>query len=314
MSLVIVKLFNKVLQNGKFPKVWNLSCISSIFKSGNPNDCNNYRGICVSSCLGKLFTSLLQNRLTNFLEKQNLLSVNQGGFREGYRTSDHIYILKTLINKYLNKCKKNLYVCFVDFKKAFDSVVRKALMYKLLCKGIGGKFYDLLKHMYSNTLYCCKSEGYISEPFQANLGVKQGDSLSPILFNIFVDDICSYFNNSLADPVLLNNIHFNHLLYADDLVLISETPSGLQHCVDALQSFCSEWSLTVNTNKTKTMIISNNKNRSCIDRHCFYFGPNQLESCTEYKYLGVIFNNKGKLNNSAENLSEKARKAYFSLK
>ena len=52
----------------------------------------------------------------------------------------------------------------------------------------------------------------------------------------------------------------------------------------------------MNTNKTKTMIISNNKNRSCIDRHCFYFGPNQLESCTEYKYLGVIINNKGKLN------------------
>jgi hypothetical protein len=92
MSPVIVKLCNKVLQNGNFPKVWNLSCISSIFKSGNPNDCNNYRGICVSSCLGKLFTSLIQNRLTNVLEKQNLLSVDQGGFREGYRTSDHIYI------------------------------------------------------------------------------------------------------------------------------------------------------------------------------------------------------------------------------
>ena len=57
------------------------------------------------------------------------------------------YILKTLIKKYLNKCKKNLYVCFVDFKKAFDSAVRKALMYTLLCKGIRGKFYDLLKHM-----------------------------------------------------------------------------------------------------------------------------------------------------------------------
>lgn len=67
MVLVLVKLFNKILQTGKFPKQWNLSYISSIFKSGNPNDCNNYRGICVSSCLGKLFTSLLQNRLSLFL-------------------------------------------------------------------------------------------------------------------------------------------------------------------------------------------------------------------------------------------------------
>jgi hypothetical protein len=55
-------------------------------------------------------------------------------------------------------------------------------------------------------------------------------------------------------------------------------------------------------------------NQKVIDKHCFYFGPNQLESCTEYKYLGVIFNNKGKLNNSAENLSENAGKPYFSLK
>jgi hypothetical protein len=72
MVLVIVKLFNKILQLGKFPKQWNISHISSVFKSGDPNDCNNYRGICVSSCLGKPFTSLLQNRLTLFLKEHDL--------------------------------------------------------------------------------------------------------------------------------------------------------------------------------------------------------------------------------------------------
>jgi hypothetical protein len=110
MVLVIVKLFNKILQLGKFPKQWNISHISSIFKSGDPNDCNNYRGICVSSCLGKVFTSLLQNRLTLFLEEHDLLSPNQGGFRAGYRTSDHIFILKTLINKYIITIRTYLYV------------------------------------------------------------------------------------------------------------------------------------------------------------------------------------------------------------
>ena len=182
---------------------------------------NNYRGICVSSCLGKLFTSLLQNRLTLFLEEHDLLSPNQGGFSAGYRTSDHIFILNTLINKHVYN--KNLFVCFVYFEKAFSSVARKVMLTKLLKKGVWGKIFYLIKNMYSNTLYCCKTDEYISDPFQANLGVKPGDSLRPTLFNIFVDDIISYFNPNFSNPVSLDQIKFNHLLYADDLILISVT-------------------------------------------------------------------------------------------
>ena len=175
-------------------------------------------------------------------------------------------------------------------KKAFDSVVRKALLHKLIKGGVGGQFYDTIKDMYSNTLYCCKTDGFMCEPFQANLGVKQGDSLSPTLFNVFVDDIGSFFNPILTDPADLNQKLFNHLLYADELVLISETPAGLQHCVDALQSFCNDWGLSVNTKKTKIMILSNTciKNRSVLDGHCFYFGPQPLKTTSEYKYLGII--------------------------
>ena len=88
--------------------------------------------------------------LGDFLESKNLIGFNQGGFRGGYRTTDHIYILKTLINKYLMKHKNKLYVYFAVFKKTFDSVVRKALLHKLLKKGIGGKFFDLVTNMYSS--------------------------------------------------------------------------------------------------------------------------------------------------------------------
>jgi hypothetical protein len=185
------------------------------------------------------------------------------------------------------------------------------MLTKLLKKGVGGKNFDLIKNMYSNTLYCCKTDEYISDPFKVDLGVKQGDSLSPTLFSIFVDDIISYFNPNFTNPVSLDQIKFNHLLYADDLILISESPSSLQHCVDALQSFCSDWGLKVNTQKTKVMIMSKSKNRTVIDKYDFYFRPLPLDYANEYRYLGIIFDNKGKIRIAAEHLADKARKAYL---
>jgi hypothetical protein len=90
LALLLTKLFNKILNSGKFQKILNLSLLTSIFKAGDPSDCGNYRGISIFSCLGKLFTSLLQRRLDSFIKSNNLLCANQGGFRKGYRTTDHV--------------------------------------------------------------------------------------------------------------------------------------------------------------------------------------------------------------------------------
>jgi hypothetical protein len=131
LALTLTKLFNKNLNFGRFPKIWNISLLTSIYKSGDPTDCGNYRGISISSCVGKLFTSLLQKRISDFLETNGLLSDNQGGFRKNYRIVDKVFILKTIIKKYIYKEKRKVYACFVDFKKAFDSVWRSALFIKL---------------------------------------------------------------------------------------------------------------------------------------------------------------------------------------
>ena len=112
---------------------WNISCTTFIHKNGDINNCDNYRCLGLTSCFGKLFTSLLQNRLHvhRFLEDEKLYRRFQAGFRPDYRTTDHIFTITTILNKYLYKNKKQVFACFVDFSKAFDSLSHEALFQKL---------------------------------------------------------------------------------------------------------------------------------------------------------------------------------------
>ena len=109
-----MKLFNLILQTGVFPDVWCEGLITPIFKSNDKLDCNNYRGICISSCLGKFFCVILNERLHNYTREQNIIHPSQIGFLPGYRTADHILTLKSLIDKYVNqKTNGKIYICML---------------------------------------------------------------------------------------------------------------------------------------------------------------------------------------------------------
>jgi hypothetical protein len=113
-----VKLFNIILNYGKFPELWCEGLITSIFKSGNKLDPNNYRGICVSSSLGTFFCLTLNDRLMNYTEQEKIIHHSQIGFMPGNRTADHILTLKTIHDKYVKQQNnEKIYACFVDFKK-----------------------------------------------------------------------------------------------------------------------------------------------------------------------------------------------------
>ena len=99
---VFVRIFNTVFHSGIVPDSWSEGYICPIYKNkGNPNDVDNYRGITILSCYGKLFTCILNNRLHTYLENSGLMCEEQAGFRKGYSTTDHIFILKCLIDLYL---------------------------------------------------------------------------------------------------------------------------------------------------------------------------------------------------------------------
>ena len=159
-------------------------------------DPNNYRGITLLSCIGKVFTALLNQRLTRFLDAIGAIGDEQAGFRQGYSTIDHVFTLHSILDMYINTGQR-VYCAFIDYRKAFDFVDRVSLWKKMLSLGINGSLLKVIYNLYYGAKSCVKSNGKMSEYFHCNVGVRQGENLSPLLFAIFLNDL----NISSADNI-----------------------------------------------------------------------------------------------------------------
>ena len=311
MLPVITKLFNEILSSGLYPCQWTEGYIVPIFKKNDKNDPSNYRGITITSAFSKLFNSILNERITNHFKKNNTIDECQIGFKKEARTSDHMFTLKSLIDKYISK-GKNLYACFVDFKKAFDKINHMKLLYKLQKADVKGSVYNLLKDMYCNIKpkLSVKIGNCMSEPFESEIGLRQGDIMSPILFNLYVNDLIKEFGNKTCDPVCLHEKHINCLLYADDLILVSESEQGLQKCMDKLYQYSTEWDMELNLEKTEVLVF--NKTGRFL-KPLITFNKKAIKCTKEYKYLGLYFQSSGNFVNARKDLAQRASKAMFKL-
>ena len=308
---ILLTLFNHYLQLGTYP--WRSSTITPIHKSGDNYNPDNYRAIALGSCVGKLFSSLLLKRIQDFRNSNCPDHPNQLGFKKGAQTSDHILTLKTIIDKYTQKHSRKIYACFVDYRKAFDSVAREALLYKIAKLGIGGNIFQTLKNMYENTSSRIKLISKLSDHIKLSNGVEQGHPLSPELFKIFIHDLSSKLNDILKDSPLLNKIHVNHLFWADDLVLLSLNEETLQLLIDVLSKHCIQWGLTVNLKKTKIMIF-NKAGRLIKPKQNIMLNNIPVETTASYCYLGIVFVPSGKFTTAILELKKKAMRSLFKLK
>ena len=308
----ILKLFNLILTVGLFPDIWNHGLITPIYKKGDKFDPNNYRGICVSSNLGKVLCGIINARLMNFLSEQKILSKSQIGFLPKCRTSDHIYTLHTLIDIHVNQNNTKIYACFIDFQKAFDSIWHEGLLYKILESGVGGKIYDIIKSMYAGNKCSIRIGNKRTHSFTQSRGVKQGCNLSPTLFNIYINELATKLQQSSAPGVILDDEEIKLLLYADDLVLLSPSLQGLQESLNLLEQLCQTWALVVNMEKTRTMIFQ--KRSKSQGTPNLTLGTCPIQSCTQYNYLGLKLSATGNFNPAVNELREKARKAFYAIK
>ena len=307
---LLTKLFNTILSCGYFPEGWNYALLRLIHKGGDPDDENNYRAITLNSCLGKLFCTILNRRINPLLEQENIFCKEQAGFRKNSRTTDQIFLLQNIVRHYVSN-NQYLYTCFVDFTKAFDSIWRKALIEKLTILGISGKFLDIIKSIYSSTTNGIIYNDNTSEIFKSNMGIKQGDTLSTTLFNLYINDLAEQFNFAENNPISIGNTKISCLLYADDLILMSTSHESLQKCINKLEQYCTTWKLDINLSKTKIMIF--NKQGALIKKYKFYYKDNIIENVREYKYLGFVFSCSGTGNTGIRNLLKQAKKAWYAL-
>ncbi len=223
MIPIYTYLFNIILNTGDIPKTWLIGKIIPIYKGkGDTKDPGNYRGIALLSCLGKLFTSLLNNRITDFVESNKILIENQAGFRRGYGTVDHIFVFKCLID-ILGSDRRKLVCAFVDYQKAFDSIWRDGLWVKLTKQGITGKILNVIRNLYKNIKSCVCTKGEQSEFFISNVGVRQGENFSPVLFSLYINDLESFWIG-LALHIKKSRAHLYHGVYlVVDSMLVSRT-------------------------------------------------------------------------------------------
>ena len=243
-------------------------------KKGDINNPDSYRGITLLSCVGKFFTLLLNDRLKYFVDENKTLFDEQIGFRKGHSTIDHIFTLHSVVNWYLHK-RKRLYLAFIDYKKAFDSVDRSILWTKLISAGVGGRFLRVIQNMYAKAKSCVKTSA-LSELFSCNVGVRQGENLSPLLFALFLNDLpiemSKVYNGLLNFSDLVQNNLSNDefetllklyvLLYADDTVIMAESPMELQNSLNEMARYCEKNKLIVNASKSNVMVVSRGKIRN----------------------------------------------------
>lgn len=309
LVIFLCTLFNSILDTGVYPKQWCQSLIFPLHKQGDTNNPNNYRGISLLNIISKLFSSILNKRLSLWAEKNGLIPQCQAGFRKNYSTIDHIFTLQSIVKKYLSKKCGRFYVLFVDFSKAFDCIPRILLWDVLKKKGLKGKMSNIIKSMYEEVKSAVRLNKYeMTEYFECVSGVKQGCVLSPILFSLYVSELELMLKESKTNgtELLSNNELAYSLMYADDVCLMSDTVIDMQRKIRCLENFCSLFGLSVNLKKTKMIVF---RKGGIIKRsEKWRFRNENITVTSYYSYLGMIFSSRLLWTTCIENLCSKASK------
>ena len=239
LNVILAIVLQSFLKHGFLPVGFMITMIVPILKNknGDMTSKNNYRPIAIATVMSKILEICVQMKLEDYLWTTD----NQFAYKTGHSTDMCVFILKEIVRHY-NKHRTPMYVCFLDASKAFDCVNHWKLFKVMVERKCPAFIIRLLMYWYRHQKLCVKWDSVISKKFSVSNGIKHGGILSPKLFNIYVNVLSTSLNEKHIGCCLKDKV-INHLYYADDLVLVSPTASGMNELIQECESFSTEYGL-----------------------------------------------------------------------
>ena len=290
----LTHLFNRCLQNGKYPSIWKTAHVTPIHKKGSRENCTNYRPISLLSCVGKAFERCIHKHILTFITENSIITPSQSGFLPGDST------IFQLLSTYDDICraydnKSPTQSIFFDISKAFDRVWHRGLIYKLKSIGIRGKLLDFLSDYLTQRKQAVVLKGEKSNYREVTAGVPQGSVLGPLLFLIYINDIT-------------DNIASTIKLFADDTSIYTsssnaeERQTKLNSDLQTINNWALTWKAEFSEEKTKLLNFTRTKSTDFLPLN---FGNTILHETTSHKHLGLTFQNNCKWNEHVQQLVRK---------
>jgi len=299
-------LFRLVVQYGTLPNAWKTANVTPIFKKGSPSEPGNYRPISLTSICCKLFETGIKNDLMHYLLEHKLISPSQHGFLSKRSTCTNL--LESMCDWTENlDAKKDTLVVNIDFAKAFDSVSIPKLLHKLSHIGLTGKLLSCIASFLTDRKQRVRVGQSYSEFGLVISGVPQGSVLGPVLFIIFINDVCDVFKSDVSSK-----------LYADDLKSYicqdkHKDSNEINIAMSSLDDWASRWQLPVSYSKCNYMLISNRYILNDAAKTELKLGNSVLKQVFDNNDLGVQFNSQLSFSNHISTVIVKAKQRLFLL-
>ncbi|CAH8544655.1 unnamed protein product [Schistosoma intercalatum] len=299
-------LFKKIWEKEQVPMDWKEGHLIKIPKKRDLSKCENYRGITLLSIPGKVFNRLLLNRMKDAVDAQ--LRDQQAGFRKDRSCTDQIATLRIIVEQSV-EWNSSLYINFIDYEKAFDSVDRRTLWKLLRHYGVPEKIVNIIRNSYDGLQSKVVHGGQLTDAFQVRTGVRQGCLLSPFLFLLVVDWIMKTSTSEGKHGIQWTaQNQLDDLDFADDLALLSRTHEQMQMKTASVAAVSASVGLNIHNGKTKVLKFkAENSNPTTLDGET-------LEDVESFTCLGSIIDQQGGSDADVKARKGKARAALLQLK